>query len=61
MHFTFNTHPDPIKLRTWHKQTVLNNCLRCHQGLVDDIHKNPRGQTMNCLHCHQGVAHGAAR
>jgi hypothetical protein len=28
---------------------------------VDDIHKNPRGQTMNCLHCHQGVAHGAAR
>jgi hypothetical protein len=48
-------------LRTWHKQTVLNNCLRCHQGLVDDIHKDPRGQTMNCLHCHQGVAHGAAR
>lgn len=62
MHFTLNTHPDPIKLRSWHKGTVLGNCLRCHQGLVDDVHRDPRGKDgLDCLHCHQGVAHGAAR
>jgi cytochrome c nitrite reductase small subunit len=61
MHFTLNTHPDPVKLRSWHKGTVLGNCLQCHQGLVDDVHRDPKGKAMDCLHCHQGVAHGAAR
>jgi cytochrome c nitrite reductase small subunit len=61
LHFTLNTHPDPIKLRSWHKGTVLNNCLQCHAGLMDDVHRSSKAKRMDCLHCHQGVAHGAPR
>ena len=59
--FTLNTEPDPIKLRSWHRGTVLANCQRCHADLIADVSKLSHHEDLNCLRCHSGVAHGAAR
>ncbi len=51
----FNKDPVLIRITKLGEDTVMNNCVRCHEDLVAGIlHKGER----RCWECHKGVAHG---
>lgn len=61
--FTFMDYPEPIRIRPRNSIVLENNCIECHQELVDPItaaRPDPPGG-WNCIHCHTAVGHGARR
>lgn len=60
--FTFNNFHEPIRIKASSRDVVLNNCVRCHQGLVADIaHAGGSDQVADCIRCHTNVGHGPTR
>jgi cytochrome c nitrite reductase small subunit len=62
--FTLQTFNDPIRIRAVNAGRVHENCVRCHQDLVEDIQSAPAhggAQDADCVHCHAGVGHGPRR
>ncbi|HRQ75849.1 MAG TPA: cytochrome c nitrite reductase small subunit [Phycisphaerales bacterium] len=62
--FTFQDFHEPIQIKPRNSRILENNCLRCHDGLVQGIaaHHNINPQdAMSCIHCHAGVGHGPVR
>lgn len=54
--FTFGD-PQLMRLKESGEDIVTNNCVACHQTMVNSIlpdHANER----RCIQCHEGVAHG---
>lgn len=66
--FTFNDFHEPIRIKESSREVVLENCVRCHTALVDEITSHGRTQglgagdlkdtTNDCIRCHASVAHG---
>jgi cytochrome c nitrite reductase small subunit len=62
--FTMMDFPDPIQITPPNAAILQENCIRCHEGLVDSMHANFVGNNAeqregtSCVHCHQWVGHG---
>lgn len=62
--FTLSTFADPIRIRPVNAARVRENCVQCHQGLLDDVLSLPvhsASEDIDCLRCHAGVGHGPRR
>jgi cytochrome c nitrite reductase small subunit len=64
--FTFNDFHEPIRMTAESRAVVIDNCVRCHEGMTHEI-RMAGGKIggvsggVDCLHCHASVAHGATR
>lgn len=57
--FTFQNFKEPIEITPRDRVLVQQNCVRCHQPLVETVtgaHATARGP-VDCLHCHRDVGH----
>lgn len=54
--FTFGD-PQLMRLKESGEDIVTNNCVACHQTMVNSILPE-HGEERRCLQCHEGVAHG---
>ena len=57
--FTFKTYPPAIRATAQTGTIVQANCIRCHDGTVDNIVSGPQAFDRTCWSCHRSVAHGA--
>ena len=56
--FTTGNFPQNIQIKERSLATVEENCLRCHQQLVEGIqHSRPTNQKVSCVQCHADVGH----
>ena len=56
--FTTGNFPQNIQIKERSMATVEENCLRCHQQLVEGIqHSRPTNQKVSCVQCHADVGH----
>lgn len=64
--FTFQDFHEPIRIRPGNAAVLEENCIRCHQGVVEGIiaghapASSPDG-LFGCVRCHQAVGHGPPR
>jgi cytochrome c nitrite reductase small subunit len=59
--FTLLNFKEPIEITPRDRALVQENCVRCHEALIDAVsitHAAPR-ETLDCLHCHAAAGHGA--
>jgi len=61
--FTFQDFHEPIRITPADLEIVQDNCVRCHQGMVNQItaHTELSGQRVSCVKCHASVGHGPLR
>lgn len=60
--FTLQNFHEPIRITDADLGIVRANCVRCHEGLVEQINVNSaHAQGADCVHCHARVAHGPVR
>jgi len=61
-HEVLRDYPANIKISADGRQTVNDNCLRCHQTTMGEVHADV-GVSMDtggdCLKCHSSIAHGS--
>jgi cytochrome c nitrite reductase small subunit len=59
--FTLQNFKEPIEITPGDRKIVLQNCLRCHEDLVESIHVSgaTRDAEIDCFHCHSTAGHGA--
>jgi len=50
--FTLQDFPEPIAITPYNARILQENCVACHEGLMDAI------GTPECVHCHADVGHG---
>ena len=61
--FTRQNFHEPIMIRERNSRVLENNCIECHQEMVDAItaaRPDPPGG-WNCIHCHRAVGHGTPK
>ena len=58
--FTTQNFQEPISVQARGREILQENCVRCHEHMVDDIlaAPNAHGEAASCVHCHAGVGHG---
>lgn len=62
--FTLQNFPEPIRIHDKNARILEANCIRCHEGLVQEIaahHPWPEGARDHCVRCHSSVGHGPPR
>lgn len=68
--FTFQDFHEPIRITKGSRDVVIDNCVRCHEAMTQDIRLAAPGHGadthgvsggVDCLHCHAAVAHGTTR
>lgn len=61
--FTFQDFPEPIRIRPVNRETLQQNCIRCHTALVDEVVRggHPSTGELYCVKCHETVGHGPIR
>jgi cytochrome c nitrite reductase small subunit len=61
--FTLQDFHDPIQITPINAQILQENCIRCHQPLVQDtlLRQDIHGGGVQCVHCHKNVGHGPSR
>ena len=61
--FTLQDFHEPIRIREYTRNVVLENCIRCHADLVRSIgaHSGSEAAPMDCIRCHDRVGHGPTR
>jgi cytochrome c nitrite reductase small subunit len=59
--FTLQNFKEPIQITPRDLEIVRENCVRCHEALVEAVVDAPgrRHGDLACMHCHTGVGHGA--
>ncbi|MGL4514876.1 MAG: cytochrome c nitrite reductase small subunit [Lacipirellulaceae bacterium] len=56
--FTTGSFKDPIQIKPRNSRIVQDNCVGCHEELVNHLlPAEPGGETASCVHCHAGVGH----
>lgn len=61
--FTLQNFHEPISIKPRNARILAENCVKCHQPLVEDIvhsYKDPE-KPPDCVRCHGDVGHGVAR
>ena len=58
--YVFSTGQTPALIQASEetKQTMQNNCIRCHTATVENIMLGPQPFDRYCWDCHRSVAHG---
>jgi cytochrome c nitrite reductase small subunit len=62
--FTFQNFHEPIQIKPRNARILQDNCIRCHQALVDQMlpietHGHDAAKdAVSCIQCHAGVGHG---
>lgn len=58
--FTSGNYPVSLRIRPKNARIVEDNCLRCHEELVEEIDGHGRlgDDSAGCVRCHSGVGHG---
>jgi len=66
--FTLMDFPDPIRIKPGSAEVLEANCVRCHEGMVNELTAHGtlgmatdpgRGADLyGCVRCHPGVGHG---
>ncbi len=59
--FTLQNFKEPIEITPHDRDVVRQNCVRCHEALVDAVADAPgraHGR-LDCLHCHTTAGHAA--
>jgi len=61
--FTLQDFHEPIMIRPKNVAVLQDNCVACHQQIVDGINTHPGDpqKMLDCLHCHRDVGHGPVR
>jgi len=60
--FTFQDFHEPIQIKPSSLRIVNDNCMRCHEALVDGILTSHGGrEQVQCVHCHSDAGHGPMR
>ncbi|MCU0689608.1 MAG: cytochrome c nitrite reductase small subunit [Phycisphaerales bacterium] len=70
--FTFDNFHEPIAMTEESRTVVVNNCVRCHEQLTDQMAKTNTSPAAfsahgleagaaDCLHCHARVGHGGRK
>jgi len=61
--FTLQDYHEPIMIRARNVAVLQENCVGCHQQIVDGINTHPGDpqKMLDCLHCHRDVGHGPVR
>ncbi len=61
--FTLQDFHEPIMIRQKNVAVLQQNCVGCHQQIVDGINTHPGNpqKMLDCLHCHREVGHGPVR
>jgi cytochrome c nitrite reductase small subunit len=59
--FTTQSFVEPIVVQPAGKQILQDNCVRCHDAMVDALvhHTGTEAAAPECVHCHAGVGHVA--
>ncbi len=57
--FTLQNFKEPIEITPHDRVLVQENCVRCHDGLVQAMHPSGDVTDVDCLHCHTGAGHTA--
>lgn len=58
--FTFRLEPQVIQIKEAGMRAVQNNCIRCHNKLVDQL-QITEDREIFCYDCHREVPHGRVR
>lgn len=57
--YTLQNFAEPIAIKPFNSAIVQENCLACHQALVNDlVAASGRSEEVSCVHCHQSAGHG---
>ena len=58
--FTFQDFHEPIMIKEKNSHILQENCLHCHQALVEDLTMSTvhGGEEPRCVQCHRSVGHG---
>jgi cytochrome c nitrite reductase small subunit len=61
--FTLQDFHEPIMIRPKNVAVLQQNCVGCHEQIVDGINTHPGNpqKMLDCLHCHREVGHGPLR
>lgn len=59
--FTLQNFKEPIRITDADLRIVQDNCVRCHQAIVGEMHVSPTGERAECVHCHRTVGHSQMR
>lgn len=59
--FTTGNIPDPIRILSFDRGVVEQNCLECHADMVVAISHVDNANPTDCLTCHTGVGHWLAK
>ena len=57
-HFSLGLIPEPIRAKTYTKDIIQNNCIRCHTEAISMIYSGMPDYNRYCFSCHRTVAHG---
>lgn len=56
--FTTGNFPEPIVINDRNRRIALENCIRCHGGMVSEMRIDVGDvDTYNCIECHGNVGH----
>ncbi len=55
--FTLGGYPDTIRIDSFDRPIVYQNCLRCHGDLVAPMSHAGEKDPTDCLRCHRDVGH----
>lgn len=58
--FTLQDFHEPIMIKKRNSEILQENCLRCHEDMVENLVMGATYQkdAVKCVHCHQSVGHG---
>ena len=58
--FTLQNFHEPIMIKEKNSRILQENCLRCHEDMVQNLVMSARSEenSIQCVHCHQSVGHG---
>jgi cytochrome c nitrite reductase small subunit len=69
--FTLQNFQEPIRIKPANAVVLEDNCLRCHEGITDEITAHGtlgvptdpghKADLYGCVRCHQEVGHGPGR
>ncbi len=62
--FTFQNFHEPIQITSSSRDVVIDNCVRCHEAMTQDIRTTAPAhadEPIDCIRCHARVGHGPGR
>lgn len=55
--FTSNRFHEPMQIKKFNRDIVLQNCRRCHSEIIGVMAENAKGENTDCILCHGNVGH----